>query len=126
MTTPTLVAKFARRYGTPTRQIEIAAARHLEQGRTDEQKKCDHRRDGVARESEDETGLRPAEHERLAGFDRHFPEFHRAAQFFEHGLHEVVLADRNAARRDEHVALETLAQFHTQFFAIIAGDAETH
>src|ERR1051326_6471676 len=80
MTPPALVAKFARGLGGAAQQIEIASARHLEQGWADEQKKSDHRRDGIAGETEDETRLRAAEHERLARLDRHLPKLHRSEE----------------------------------------------
>ena len=80
--------------------LEARAAPAARRARPDE------RRDGVARQAEDERPPADAERERLAGLDRDAPEDLLDAELAEDPADEVVRPDGDAARRDEHVGSE--------------------
>ena len=77
-----------------------------EHGRPHEQLEADERGDRVTGQPEDQGAPTDAERDRLAGLHRHAPEHLFDAELRLRRTDEVVDADRDAARRHEHVGLE--------------------
>ena len=77
-----------------------------EQCRAHEEQAADEGRDRVAGEPEHERAVTHAEGERLAGSHRDAPEDLLDAEAGRHPPDEVVRADRDASRGDDHVRLE--------------------
>src|SRR5581483_11916035 len=65
------------------------------------------RRNGIPRQSEDERAAAHAERNGLARLDRYLPEDLFDAELRLDPADEIVRSDRNAARGDEYVCLET-------------------
>ena len=81
-----------------------------EQRRPHEDLEADEARDRVPGEAEDERPVADAEPERLPGLHRHAPEHLLDPEPGADRADEIVRADRDAARRDEHVAAQARFQ----------------
>ena len=84
----------------------IALALERAKRGADEELEADERRDGVAGQAEHERPVADAERDRLARLDRDAPEDLLDAELRGDSPHEVVRADRDAARADDDVGLE--------------------
>ncbi len=88
-----------------TSQPPVAGqAEHRAQNGSDEQLEGDERADRVAGQADDRSLADAAERQRLARLNRDAPEV-EAAEPFDDAAHVVVLADADAARRDEQVGI---------------------
>ena len=83
--------------------IAILLAQHGPQRRADEDQRTDQRRDGIAGQADDPGRSDIAEHQRLARPHGDLPEVDRHALFAERCLHQIVIADRGAAGRDQQI-----------------------
>ncbi len=78
-------------------------------------------RDGVAREPEDERPSADAERERLSRPDGNAPEVLLDTELGQDPPDEVVRADRDPARADEHVRLEAVLE-RPPMLLLVVGD----
>ncbi len=94
--------------------------------RQQEQDRADRRGGRIARKPEDPNFAEAAVHQRLAGTHGDLPEAELHAGRNQRLLHEVVVADRGAAERHQHVdlRLDRLADRGVELGHVVAGDAE--
>ena len=102
----------------------IGQALESSDGRADEEKRPDERRNGVPGEAEHECSAPHAERERFARLHGDAPEHLLDPEISRHGADEVVRADRDAARRHEHVGFQTALDRRTVRLLLVLHDRE--
>ncbi len=96
------------------------------QKRAQEQDRANHRRRRIAGQAQDAHGPEPPMHQRLAGPHGDAPEAKLHSGRDERLLHEVVIADRGAAERHQHVGfgVARLSQGRLQRAELVDRDPE--
>jgi hypothetical protein len=99
------------------------AAAHLDR-RLQEQERTHQGRDRVAGQPDHRRAAIAARHQRLAGPHRDLPEIDREPVFAQHAAHQIVLADRDAAGRDQQIDPARARREAAQSVGIVGRVAE--
>ena len=99
---------------------------HLADGRPDEQLERHHRADRVSRQADPGNPAEQPEAHRRARPHPQLPEPLLGTELVEHGPDVVVLADADAGRGDQKIAIERALEVLAQALRRVSGDAEIH
>ena len=113
-----------RRRGGEPGPIDVRPALQRQDRRPHVHLEADHGGDGVPGDAEHQGVVPRPEGERLSRLGRDAPEPALDAEFILHLLDEVVVADRDPARRDHHVVLQRRREQAARLVGIVAGDAQ--
>ena len=122
-----ILAAVAERRGEPRgaiRRDRMRIALHGAQQRHAEESERDECARWISGQSEHSRRADAAAHERLAGFDFHFPKIELGARGFERGADQIVLAHARARCRHQRMRAQATLQMLTQIVLFIPGDAQ--